>query len=239
MKKSLVLMFICSFLFMHVQAADKCGYSDKNALQKKASNVSMKYEIKEKEIMPARDDYSAVTKKYFEITIFNITDDFYATLRNDVTNKDQIITSSMFKDGIYTFTWEDIVKVANFTLKIFASSSTNCEGELLKTIPLQTPRRNEYASRAVCNEINNFYLCQPFVTFKDVNEDEFTEQVLKFQEGLIDKDGNKEENKTLIDKVFNFLNKYKWVILGCVIIIIGAGGTYYYVRIKKQRDLGL
>lgn len=239
MKKTLMLMLICSFLLMHVQAADKCDYSDKYKLQNKASNVSMKYEIKEKEIMPATEEYGAVKQKYFEITIFNITDEFYATLRNDVTNKDEIITNSMFKDGIYTFIWEGIDEVTNFTLKVSASSNTNCEGELFKTVTLQTPRRNEYSTKGVCDSLSEFYLCQPFVTYKSVNEDEFTEQVLKYKDGLIDKDGNVEENKTLIDKVFDFLNKYKWVMLGCVVIIIGAGGTYYYVRTKKQRDLGL
>lgn len=239
MKKTLFLMFICSFLFMNVQAADKCGYSDKYELQRKSSNVSMKYEIKEKEIMPATEEYGAVKQKYFEITIFNITDDFYATLTNDVTKKDEMITSSMFKDGIYTFEWDEISKVTNFTLKVAGSSNTNCGGEIFKTVKLTTPRRNEYATKGVCDNLNEFYLCQPFVTYKSVDEDEFAEQVLKFKDGLIDKNGNAEENKTLIDKVFGFLNKYKWVILGCAIIIAGAGGTYYYVRTKKQRDLGL
>lgn len=237
MKKLLsLLLTFGSFLPLAVHADTTCSVSEQSELNKKASNVSIDFEIKN-EVLVAGE--SPITRDYIDLTIFNITDDFYITINNDYNREELVVSNSETQDGMYNLKWTNTDKVTNFTVKVYASSNTGCNGELVKTLTQQTPRFNEYASRDVCNEISDFYLCQPFVNYRDVDEDLFIEQVLKYKEGLINKNGEAKDNKTLTDRIFEFLDRYKWVMLGSILVIGAAGGTFYYVSTKKQRDLGL
>lgn len=238
--KKIITFFLVMFLFtINVNAASLCSYEEQNELNSKAANIRVSYESVTEEIqfedMPS-------TKDVFYITILNVTEEFYILLKNDINNEEVILTVDDISDGAITYKWDYAETVTNFTIQVYTTNKTNCAEERYKTIYLTTPRYNEFYNYEICQELPDFYLCQKYVTFAPISRSEFATKINNYQNGNIDDDGEiKEEEKdeTIIDKAFNFVDEYKWYILGAISIITIIGITIYRIKTKKQRELGL
>lgn len=238
MKKIASILFAMIFCISNVKAASLCSYKETTELNKIASNVKATYELLEKTIHFEDKD---ATKEIFNISIFNITENVYVIVKNNYNNMEKTYTYADSKEGIVEFDWENSDKVTNFTIEVYSTSKTSCPHEKLKTTYLITPRFNEYSNREVCNENPDFYLCQKYVNFKEVDETKFLSQLENYKKGSITDSDEKldEPELTMFDKIFNFINNYKLYILGGIAIIITASLIIYKIRTKKQRDLGL
>jgi len=84
-------------------------------------------------------------------------------------------------------------------------------------------------------------LCQEFVTSKEFDENYFLKQLDSFRNEKIDEKGNEilENNLTITDKIFEFMNTYKWYILGGLTILATILIVISVKKNKKQRDLSL
>ena len=235
LKKFLGLVLLSMMFVPNVKAAE-CSYSEQAELNRKAGNVKINYEvITEKEEF---DDMTVDIEK-FKITILNVTEELYVAVSNDRGLAEKVYYSSDAKDGEISFVWEDTSEIANFTVDVYASGQTNCGSKKLTTIHKKTPRYNEYYDREICNDNENFYLCQKYVTFSEINNNTFLDKMESYISGEINEEGKPTPELSFMDKVINFLDDYKWFILGAVIIGGGAGGYIYYRKSKKQRELGL
>lgn len=236
MKK--VLFFILSFFIISnvTLAESKCSYNEQAELLDKATNIKAGYEIESETVHFVDMD---ANKDYFQINIYNVTEDFYAVLKEDYLGSETTFRYSDAKDGIISYRWDVLDFVTNFTIDIYASGKTNCSGEKYKTLYIQTPRYNEYYDREVCEELTDFYLCQKYTTSTVVAEDRFFEQLESYRAGKINDQGEEIDNRNIFDKAFDFIRDNKWFILGGTIIIVGGVIFVNRKRNKKSRELGL
>jgi len=168
-KKIITFLFLMFIYTIQVEAASLCTYSESNELNSKAANVKVFYEIVKEEV----ESEMFYLKKYFKITIANVTKDFYVEVENDNNNELYRYTHLNATDGIITFNWENLDDITNFTFKVYSSDNTSCPDERYKTLYLTTPRFNDFYNRMVCLENPDFYMCQEFVTFKEIEETDF------------------------------------------------------------------
>lgn len=240
MKKVGTVLLLVMMIFFNVSAKSSCSYKEQTDLNSKAANVKASYEI------------TTITKKYedmdinsevLKVTILNATEDLYVKVRDDYKNEEKFFHNSDSDKGVVTFIWESVDKVTNFTIEVYSSDKTNCPGEKYKTIYLTLPRYNDFYNRIICQENPDFYLCKKFVTSKQIDDVEFEKKLISYQKGLIDKDGDKTDdnnkNNGIINKVGNFVVKYKWYIIGGFILIGTSSYVIIRIKTKKQRELGL
>lgn len=238
MKKILTFLTVMFLFNINVSAASLCTYKEQTELNSKAANIKVSYEAMEETI--GEDD--VYINNYFKISIINVTEDFYVVVKNNINKDEKTFTSSDAKDGLITFNWTNINEITNFTILVYTTNNTNCAHEKFKTIYLTTPRYNVYSDRDICYENSDFYLCQKYVTFAEIDDMEFLNKLDNY---LIGETNNKGEEPTkpveipITDKIFNFIDDYKWFIIGGVLIIITVSYTIYRVKTKKQRELGL
>ena len=239
MKKILAILFIVFLYNSNVYAASICDYKEQTAINQKASNIKVSYEVVTETIK--FEDMDS-TMEVFDISIFNITEDFYVIVKNNVTEEEKYFSSSDAKDGVVHFKWTYADNVTNFTIQVFTTDKTSCPDEKYKTIYLTTPRYNTYYNVGTCQDNPDFYLCQKFVTFSEIDEEKFFQQLESYKNGEINDSGEEPKNPSndnITDIIFNFLNEYKWYILGSIVIIVGVTIVIQRIRTKKQRELGL
>lgn len=238
MKKILAIL-IAIFLFnMEVSAASLCSYKEQTEINQKAANVKVTYEVVT-DIVHFED--MDTTMDVFDISIFNITEDLYVIVKNNINDEEKVFTYNDTVDGVAKFRWTYADSVTNFTIQVYTTNKTSCPDEKFKTFYLTTPRYNEYYDVEVCQELSDFYLCQKFVTFSEIDEEKFFTQLDNYRnEDPNDKDKDiQDKDEKITDKIFNFLDENKWFIIGGLVIIIGGTLIIYKVKTKKQRELGL
>ena len=233
MKK--IFTFIAIFFMMCTYTYAACDQTKSAEMYQKAANVKANYEIVKETMKLERGEYSF---PYIKISIINADEDLYFVVKNSVDKKEETYKYKSAKDGIITLYWYDIDVIANYTITIYSSDKTGCKDEKLRTLYLNTPRYNEFSEREVCEELDDFYLCQEFVSFDKITQDKFTTQLENFRSGKIDEKGEEVKNVTFFDKVFSFLDKYKWFVIGGTVLIVGAV-VVVYKKGKKSRELGL
>lgn len=232
MKKILTLLMVIGIGVMRVNAV--CNYTDKAAANKKAANVKLNYEVVEDK--QESDDGTVSINEYFKMSILNVTEDLYVTVTNDVTNTTNTYRYSDAKDGVITFNWDNNEVVTNFTMKVYGSDKSPCQEEELRTIRKQTPRYNDFANRAICQDMKDFYLCEKYTTVENIDESMFINKVSDYAEGKIDEEGESKEEKK--DKnLLYYLNEYKWYIIGCLLVIAVGSGIAIVIRNKKYREV--
>ncbi len=227
-----------AFLFTtsYVSAASLCSVEEVVELNREVVNIKANFEemegIKPKDEYdvpdailgtPEEDNY-VYKYNYFRINLTNLSDKFYAVITNDYNREKVTLKSSQAVDGLVGFDWKYLDKVTNFTIKIYATSKTNCEDELYRTLYLKTPRYNDNSSYAICSEATDHYLCQKYVMFKDVEYGFFWDTVNEY----INKNNEEPDDES-------FFEKHKIAIIISVIVVIGAIGVATIYVIKKRR----
>lgn len=237
--KKFLKFFIITFLFIFtksVNAASVCSYEEQIELNQKAGNVKVSYDVVEEVVHYTED----TTRKLFEISILNITDDLYVVVKNDADKTVITFTSKDVKDGIAKFRWAYVEDVTNFTFDIYTSNKTKCPNEKYKTLTLSTPRYNKYFNWEVCQGNEDFYLCKEFVTAAKIPQKDVFDQIGKYKQHQINENGEEPESKpTFIDNFIKFVNEYKFYIIGGFVLIGGTSAIIYSKTKKKQRELGL
>ena len=246
MKKILALIVV-SFLFVtNVNAASKCSYAEQTELNGKAGNVKVSYAIKEVDVkgnyinMDTGETYDTSKAEVFEITILNLSEDLYVVVTNDIDESVRTIRYGNTSNGMATFIWNNNDNITNFTFNIYSSDKTNCKDEVYKTLYLTTPRYNNLYGYQVCQGLEDFYLCQKYVNFNKVSEGDFYKKISQYNNKEIDDNGEQiVPEKTVFDKIINFIKQNKWFIVSGIVLVAGAVVAINYSKGKKQRDLGL
>lgn len=242
LKKALLITFAFLVLVPTSKAAT-CGYEEKAKLNNEVANVKANYEIKERvldrgEYSPPdgleNEEYVAKTD-YIEVHILNITKNMYVVVTNDLNNETVTYGFDDTNNGNISFTRTELDSLITYTIKVYASNETGCEGSALKTLYVSLPRYNDYSTYDICKELPDYYLCQRYVTYESVGYDIFftriREQLDKKEE---DKKDNKEDSKWY-EVVGNFISKHKvpFIIGGITLVVVAGGATI--VIIKKRR----
>ena len=115
MKKCLAIMLSLICIPNIVNAASSCTYAEQNELYQKAANIKPKVEIVQETLHFNDGDVDA---DIFQISVLNITEDFYVVITNNYNSETKTLTYSDVTDGVATYTWRNIDAVTNFTYKV-------------------------------------------------------------------------------------------------------------------------
>lgn len=242
MKKIITFLTLMLIFNMNVNAASLCSYKEQTEITSKAANVKLSYEAIDGTYID--EDGFVNGREYIKVTILNITEEFFVLLKNDYDKTEKKYTYEDTNNGIVEFEWNNLDKVTTFTAEVYTTAKTNCPNERYKTIYLTTPRYNGFSKLAICSDYPEYSFCQKYVTFSEISEGDFFD---KLEEYSLEKDNDKgnnnnnnnENNVTLVDKIWGFVDEYKFYILGGIVLIVSISVIIYRKRTKKQRELGL
>lgn len=243
MKKNIVLLILLMSLWAFPVFGVTCEYSEKHRLNTEASHIKINYEVKTGVFNDPRlgcdgeGDECHLEYDYLEVSILNMTDDFYVDITNNV-NSDHLIMypADMDENGIIKFNHNYVMDKATYTLKFFASTKSSCAGQLIKTYTKALPRKNMNAEEAICHDIPDADICQTFVFFDEMEYSKFykvaTEEKAKKEEAEARK--KKEEKGNFFDKAIDFVIENKWWFIGGCVLVVGAGAVITITRKKDQ-----
>lgn len=158
MKKILGFLIIISSFFIvslnvYAEEDTKCNYKSKAELSKAAFNADANYSIRTDE----NGNY------YFEISLYNITDQIYAVVTNNINDEEILVYNNITTNNNYKFEVHDTTTVINYVVHIRATKY-GCSDEFRK-INISKPRYNDISELAVCKNDNmlDYTYCKPWV----------------------------------------------------------------------------
>lgn len=251
LKLKRTIFSLATFLLMTplVNAASSCGSKETAELNQEVVNIKVSYEEAEGILDPSEytipdaiigteeEETFEARYTYFKVSIINVSENFYIEVTNDINKEKLTFKPEDVKDGTVSFDWRNMDKVANFTIKVYASSNTNCEGEGFRSLYLTLPRVNDYFDYSICNGIEDYYLCQKYVTHDYVDLDTFMGRIKAYRESL-EKEKEEINDEDWFIKATNFIKQHKVIFIGGLIVVVAiVGGTVVVITKKRRRDI--
>jgi hypothetical protein len=163
-----------------------------------------------------------VNDLYLEIDIYNVSQNFYAVVKHNRSSAySQKIVYSDFKNNKYSFEWDAIDKVGKFSINIYGSAESGCEGVHIRELTLTHPKGNEFYQVSRCEGLEDYFLCQPFINtdVSHLNAAEVWQMVENEKTTRINNKSNS-ENKNKDNKIEYV---YIFAATACGMGLIGAG----------------
>ena len=237
-KKLLSIVLLVFLTYINVEASS-CSYKEQVELDSESAKIKVKYDVKTGYLDPSEyecqdEEDCAVDYDYFEISILNMSEKFYIEVTNNNTKEVQTFTYKDIKDGVISFDYDRAYEITNFTFRVFSSNETSCPRENYRVIYLTTPKVNPYYYYLQCQNNPDHYLCQKYITIDNVSFDTFQEQITEYENKKVVKEEEKEIEKNFLEKVFDFIDDNKYVIIS---VIAAAGiSTIVIVILKRKRQ---
>ena len=244
-----VLFSIITFgLFTLSANAASCSYEQRAELNSEISNITANYEVIEVPLEEGATPPDALLEseeeeytwmiEALQINILNLTENVYVEVTNNYDNQTTVYNYSDTDNGNIAIEWRTLGELVTYTIRVYASSATDCADTLLRTLRVSLPRYNDYATYAVCDQVPDYYLCQRYVFFDQVDFNEFSTKVLAEIERVEqEEEQNNEEDTTWYEEVGNFISEHKTpIIIGVVSILVIAGVIVVIVVIRRRRS---
>ena len=240
MKKSVMLLLAGFLLFtsvIFVKAKSICPDAEQASLNKIAADVKAVYEEKEIKLdpnlyPPSAESGMEATATVFRIIFTNVDEKVYVKVYNNQNDDVKVITSADLTDGTYSFDWDNMDNVTQFTYEIYSSTKTSCPGEKYLTKYLITPMYNPLSDDPICEGLEGLYACQEYVTTKMDPKDQF-EKVEQYREEIAKE--KKQKNKKWYTKIGDFVKNHKVAFIATGSIIVIAGVATVVVKNKRKR----
>ena len=234
--KIYILSLFSMILFISNTNALSCSNSVSKDLGQIASYVKASYEVIDnsqvKTLTVGDNSKNYIIPNFnFEISIYNITEDIYITIKDDKYNSERTVSFSDTNNGTYTFSNDDFGVIYTYNIDIY-SANGDCYGEKIKSIKLVKPRYNAYSEYTYCKTSSSLY-CQKFVTTEPgiKSNDDF------FKKIKINNDKNKPDSKeesSIINSVKSNWKLYLSIFVGVIIITIVVIIIYRKKQMKKK-----
>lgn len=241
----LTFIFCMSFL-QNINAASTCDYSEQVELQNIAANVKYSYEAGSREtdefvdIDSIGDPNGAyLVERFVEITLLNITEQIYVTVQTSPSDV-KTYRYSDTDNGILHIKKENLDSIVEYKILVYSNHS-HCQGDLLRTINLVTPKYNDYSEYGYCDELPNLFYCQEFITTEITTNPIDVQKEIYRQYQLVQKQEEEQKNEELSfwTKIGNFIKEHA-VIIGIIVgvlVIIGVAATVIAIRKRRSRVL--
>ena len=235
--KKIFVLLVMLLLVKNVHA--ECGYETQAKLNSEAATIKAIYEEVQKEmdrnLYMCGDGVDECTEYYsvLKISILNLSKNFTINVKSK--NFGKSFSYSDVKDGVVSFDLNDIMETHTFTFDVYPSTETTCPKKKIRTFYLSTPRYNEFYDFGFCQDNPEFYLCEKYVTFENM---EITDFMDKFQEYEDKKKQDEiEKNKNFFQKLGDFIKEHKEVFIGAGCTILVVGGVVVFLRVKRRKDI--
>lgn len=212
-KKNIFLILALTFVLFfipNVDAASTCTKDELTNLKTEALYIESIYELRR----PSTEGGADPTLYFYDITLTNVTNQYNVKV-GSVT-----YDSTAYKDGILTV--ESAYTMGGYyaSIYVYASSKTNCNGELARTIKLYIPHWNAYSERDECQDYQDYDICNPTANTTDITEEEFLKRIEKIKEEEKKVEDPIVEEETTLEKIINFINENKKVIIPVTVVAI-------------------
>lgn len=228
-----ILLFI--IIVPNIVNAEKCSYIEKYKLMKEASKVKIKYEPVFEDIEDnncSTGDCLPQRIYYFKIYILNASENMRIEVENNYNNDKTTYTKDDISDDVITFFDYDSTEVKRYEFKIYASEATECNTEKLQTIYLTLPRHNRFYNEGYCLDHEDYYLCEEYVEFDDMDINDFHK---KMEEEFGPNAINNKIKTNIFQIIWNFIKTN--IIWITIVIIVGTIGFFVYRIIRKRREI--
>ena len=238
-------------VFTSSVSAVTCSYEKRAELNSEVSHIEANYEVIEIELdpedydlpdgilgTPDEDDY-VITSDALQVNILNLTENVYAEVTNSYDNETVRYDYSNTNNGNIEIVWQTLGSMASYTIEIYSSAATGCEGTLLRTLRVSLPRYNDYSTYAVCDQASDYYLCQRYVFFDEIDFGEFTDRInAEIERRQENGNGTENEDNPWYEDIGNFISEHKVpIIIGVVSVIAVAGVIVVIVVIRRRRSV--
>lgn len=230
-------LFICSF-DVNAAKSSSCPTADAKDLAKAASYVKVDYEVADNsQIKELTIDDDVTTYKIpnytFDITIYNLTDQLYATVIADTGGSDSRTFNVFYAEttnGQYSFKDTNMGTIYNYSITI-RSNNEKCMGTQLRTIKFTKPRYNAYSEFTYCQNSSSYY-CQRFIkTELNLADAKDFKSKIKVNSSKGNPDREEIEEK---QEILDLLKKY-WRLYLIILLGITGGVAGGIVLIKRHR----
>ncbi len=238
MNKKTLFIFTLFSLFVWVLKpnAETCTTAELARLKKEAAKVKLTYIEEEEEIeltpeMIADGASKPLLNPYFNMKLANVTPELEVYITNDYNDDGEMVYGSSV-NGLYEFRWDEVYDIVKFTYKVSASSTSSCPQEELSIGYLVTPKYNTFADMVMCEGISDYKYCSKFVTF----EMNYLDQEKKIKDYIAEKKAKESESKeNIFDKISEFINEHKTLVIGGAMAVAAVGVTYVIMVKRRKR----
>ncbi len=172
------LLFFCAidvFAEETTTVDQNCNYNSQAYLNKVAGSVTTSYAFKEE----------ADGSVSFDISIYNITDEIYVTIKekDNTSSQPTTILYSMTNNGTYTFNVKDTTHIITYEI-VVRTNRFGCTNDLRK-LQIVKPKKNDISDMRVCKyeEVKDYYYCQPWITNEfSIGDNEIIDKVMRERE---------------------------------------------------------
>ncbi len=229
----LSLMVLGFFGFVgSVSALDVCTEEDLSKFRAEAINVNIYYEESSKTITGEEyGDTYEYEVDYLKVLIYNLTENLVVSVKNLETGSDREYDSTSAVDGVITIDVDDVDTLQEYEF-VIRPNYVDCSDDELSTKRLSLPRLNEYSNLALCDDTEDFYLCQAFVSVnKTYNE--FYDERMDYINGDVDKDGEIIDDES--DDDSKEASYIPYIIGG--VVLLGVVGIVIFVIYKRKKRI--
>lgn len=158
----------------------KCGSSKKKSLVNKANKISLEYATEKIAVGYDETTGEDILANVFNVTITNVTEDFYVIVKNDYTNEETKLTNNDAKDNKVVFQTMYSNDIITYTVEVYTTTS-KCKDELYRKFTFKTPIFNIYTNTSYCTGNEDFEYCKEEIFTSQLNFDEFTEKLEEYK----------------------------------------------------------
>ena len=227
MKRMLLVLFVitvCSFFINDVKAVG-CGLEQRVKFNEIASKIRMTYEGND--ITKVDADGEEYSVSVLDLKIYNVSDQLNYKLSDGSNSVD--LDYSMSVDDVITVRITDISTIKNYVLEIYPTTY-DCYTEKIRSIKITLPKYNYESSSEICNDIEDYYLCQKYIT-TELDEDTCYQNVQKYRDRKKDIKMEELELESSDNEIVKKITNYKYYILIGVLVL---GMVISFVIVKKK-----
>jgi hypothetical protein len=238
----LVSLFALPMGVLAEQDDGTCKAVDKSFVKTQASNIRVTFApvVVEEKYKDSFGQELSGYNRYVQIKLYNVTSNMYVNVeysgRNVSNGHMRFDYRDIGPDKSITINQLAVKDMVTYTVSVY-SDYNNCYGDLIRTIRLTVPMFNTYSQSSACNGIPDYYLCKEYVTF-DIDSSTFYTNIDSYRKNLEAYEGEDpdiKDNNTPVSKTATAISRYKYLIVG-IIVVIGVLATIYIIKRKKSEE---
>lgn len=246
-KYKYALFLILTFgLFTLSVSAATCSYEERAELNSEISNITANYEVITIELENSEppdalleteeeENYVSTTDA-LQVNILNLTENVYAVVTNNYNDEELTYHYSDTDNGNVAIVWRELGELVTFTIQIYSSDATSCADTLLRTLRVSLPRYNEYAATfAICEQVPDYYLCQRYVYYDEIEFGEFMDRVTAEIERVNQEAEENKDDLTWYEEIGHFISENRTPIIIGVVVVLIITGVIVVVVIRRRR----
>ena len=226
-----------------IYTTKSCDVNTQAAIMNEAKDVMVTYEDIYENTYEAYDDYledeSVDSKRYVNLKIYNLGPSIAIKIVNETTG------STITAEGVNLFSYKN-ARDGVITVKKLASPHINnyritvhglneCQGKTFRTIRYTLPALNPYSDFEVCQDVPEFYLCQPLITTPISNSIDIPKAVREYKDKLEEEGAREEEKKSNTPKISRLISNTSKQKIGFVIVLLTIGfGITIFILYKRK-----